>query len=184
MFNHFIRNLQQKSYTARVRILWTTVATIGVILLLIWSTSLKSTLNNNKTENNNNQITDLGTIVKNKYITVERAETTGDLITIYFKASNQDADILNFSKLENIKLVADNTELTPIKMLDRQNNAFVQKILSKTENYGMLQFSSKTFDHGVLTFSDLFFESQPQNIFQEQAEFELAKILKNQEIRN
>lgn len=183
MLNNFIKNLQQKPYTTRLRILWTVVGITAVILIFVWSTSLKSILNISKTEDGNSRKPD-EIVVKNQYLAIERAETTGDLVTIYFKVSNQSSDILNFSPLESIKLVADDKELKPIKMLDRQSNPFVQKILSKTENFGSLQFSTKTFNTGILTFGELFFESQPQNIFEEQVEFDLTKILKNQEVRN
>lgn len=182
MLNNFIKNLQQKPYTTRLRILWTVVGITAVILIIVWSTSLKSTLNISKTEDGNKKPVEV--VVKNQYLEIERAETTGDLVTIYFKVSNPSSDILNFSPLDSIKLVADDHELKPIKMLDRQSNPFVQKILSKTENFGSLQFSTKTFNTGTLTFGELFFESQPQNIFEEQVEFDLTKILKNQEVRN
>lgn len=180
----FIKNLQNKPYETRVKILWGGVIVIGILLVFAWVFSLKSTISGLDKNSSANSAPAETPTAKTQYITIERAETSAGNLRIYFKIKNPSNDILNFSKLEDIKLVAGGRELSPVKLLDRQNKPFVQKILSKTENFGMLTFLSEMPDEGKLSFDQLFFENQPQLIFKETSDLDFSQLVKTEELRH
>jgi hypothetical protein len=175
----YINELQNKPLNVRLRILWSTTAAVAVILIAVWAVTIKSELAINPevlAENANPEST-------MEYIEIERAEFTGTLLNLYFKASNDTTDILNFSKPESIELTANGQTINPVKIVDRQGRTFVQKILSNSENYGILIFNIADAGEGEIVFDDLYFESRPEGIFKETAELDFDKLKKEQEIR-
>src|SRR5688572_1354024 len=129
--SEYIASLQQKPLHIRMRILWGTTLVFGVLLVALWGMTLKAELNHisgNKTD----EEPVLKTAVK--YILVERVQSQDDTLTLYFRVSNPTNDILNFSKIKDIRLSVNGTALEPSKFTDRQGQNFVQKILSRSEN--------------------------------------------------
>lgn len=186
VFNNFLQNLQNKPYATKVKILWGTVSVIGTILIVIWIASLKSEINQlqpnptNTASNNSGQKT---IVLAGNYIRVERAETTDGGMKLYFAVNNTTDDILNFSKLTDIKLNVSDGNLTPIKLTDRQGKPFVQKILSHTSNFGTLLFSLK--DAGVrqITFGQMYFERSPEKIFSQTIDLDFSQLKKALDLR-
>ncbi|MBI2607324.1 MAG: hypothetical protein HYW51_00685 [Candidatus Doudnabacteria bacterium] len=191
--NSFIRNLQNKPYGARIRILWTTTIIIGIVLVAVWLATLKNNISNLGGENilgdnplpDNNFLADQGNQAQNNYITAERTGLTpAGASEIFFKVNNPTQDILNFSPLDQIELKVGQTILTPLKLTNRQGQTFVKKILSNTENFGTLTFQQIEADNGTLIFDNLFFEQAPTNIFKETLELDFKNLSKTQELRD
>ena len=187
--NQLLRNLQNKPYPVRIRILWISTIIIGIMLLTIWLISLKKNLSDlsgfNVLDINNAQNSQIVSKSQTQYIKIERVDSTNDgAFQIFFKINNPTLDILNFPPAEKIALNTDRTKLVPLKISDRQGKPFVQKILSKTENFGVLIFQSVKADTGTLIIDELYFEQKPQTIFQETLELNFKELAKSQELRN
>lgn len=181
----FITKLRHKPYETRIRVLWSTTAVLGIILLVLWGYTLKSEIGNlNGTQLLDLPNLDLSQDTPPKFIKVERIEETATVLKIFFSVNNDSADILNFSSVEEIELSANNTTYQPVQVLDRQNKPFVVKVLSHTENFGTLVFPPVNSDLASITFKDLHFEKQPETIFQETLKLEVAKLKKDAQLRN
>jgi hypothetical protein len=179
----FIKNLQNKPYEVRTRILWTTTAVATVIVVGVWILGLKQEFGNLDKQSILGSETEVSELSAQHYTQVESIEKLDGKLLVYFSVNNDTNDILNFSKASDIKLVMDGEEHTPSKLTDRQNQNFVLKILSHTQNFGILTFDTETFRSGALTFDTLFFENNIQKIFKEQINLDPSKLTKPKAIR-
>lgn len=183
--NDFIKNLQEKPYETRMKILWGTVGVVAVLLVTAFIFNLKSVIHQTNggsftegAKNPTSQETSL------KLATVERVEKQGTNLKIHFNFNNDSSDILNLSKLEDITLKTKAGDLTPTLMTDRQGQAFVQKVLSHTQNFGILSFTNVTADSGELLFDEMFFEKTPQQLFSQALELDFNKLNSDNSVRN
>jgi hypothetical protein len=171
-----IERLQKLPYNTRLKILWISfiVAAIGLVFLI--SSSIKNSIKNNS-----------GDLIKldkvsplpettTAFASVERVEQTDKNLKIYFNLNNTTNDILNVSKLSDIKLRVDDSSTAATELTDRQGKPFVQKILSQTQDFGILTFPKTEADEAELIFSGLFFESNTSNIFQQTLKLDLEKL--------
>lgn len=177
--------LQKLPYSTRLRILWSTVVLAGLVLLVLWFFSLQK-----EVENLNNQsslITSGNALGAQKtssgLVEVERVELTETSLRILFNVNNQSNDILNFSSAENIELVINGQVIKPMRVLDRQNKAFVSKILSETRNFGVLVFQPMETSDATLTFDDLYYEKRSETLLKETLELDLEELTSKQELR-
>lgn len=179
----YLKKIQQQPYRTRVRILWGTTMTVGLVLVIIWFFSVKQEVS--RIDN-----TDLLGIQENeppaqeaKYVKAERIEQTSTSLKILFSVNNSSNDILNFSSDSEVSLVVNGSSTNPVRILDRQNKGFVQKVLSKTENFGTLIFPKIDFSQAELIFEDLHFENEPDKIFKESLPLNFTELNKEQELR-
>lgn len=182
----YIAELQKKPYATRVKILWGSAAVFAVILIILWSISLKSTIKNtsgkplipqNSTaEYKNQQETTL--------LNVERTETSGNTLKIYFNLNNQTDDILNVSKISNVELVTDAGTFRPSKMTNRQGETFVQKVLSRTQNFGIVTFPATNEAKATLIFNEMFLEKNPNQLLKQTFELDFSKLNQDSKVRN
>lgn len=181
-FERLISQLRQKPYQTRIKILWTTTAVAGLLVLAVWGVSLKSEINK---LDGQKLLPEINAQQENdkKFVEVERVESSGNAFNIFFRVKNDTNDILNFSRAEEVTLQARGTEISPNQISDRQNKQFVQKILSHTENFGVLVFPPLNSDSAELTFKDLYFEKSPETIFKEVLELDLDELKKDQTLR-
>lgn len=180
-----ISNLQKKPYQTRLRILWTTVAVVGLFLMVIWIATIRSEVAGLNLKNDILSLTEKKQAEENSnFIKIERIESadTG-AFKIFFSVNNPTDDILNFAAVENIKLTVNNTPISPLRILDRQKKSFVLKILSHTQNFGILYFNPPNDEAGQLTFSDLFFEKKPEQLFKENFDLVFQELNKPEELR-
>jgi hypothetical protein len=183
-----LKNLQQRPYHVRVRILWSTVLVVAVLLLIVWVQNLKS--NVNKMDNSNMLGVDVGEVLQEvsesqqKNISIEWLEQQNNLLLVYFKVNNPTDDIMNFSKLEDIKLEVKGNIEQPTKITDRQGNAFVQRVLSHTQNFGILTFVTTGADGETLVFDQMNFEQSSDKIFKESFVLDYAVLTNTPELRN
>ncbi len=182
---NFLNNLQHRPYAVKVRILWTITVSAAVILIVVWGYSLRNQINKLDGEklislpNLQNQ-----TVVESKYVKIERVESSTEGLKIFFSVKNDTNDILNFSRAEEVELEANNSKLTPLRLLDRQNKQFVQKVLSKTENFGILIFTPVKTDRATITFKDLYFEKSPEQLLKEVIKLDIEELTKDQRLRD
>ena len=182
--NDKIEKLQNKPYEDRVRILWTVVVIVGIILLVLWVLSLKNTFSGLDTKSLINTNTGQNTTeASTQFASVERVEL-GENLKIYFNINNTTDDILNISKLENINLVVNGQTVKPKSMNDRQGAVFVQKVLSHTQNFGTLTFPATDSNQAELIFDQMFFENNQSSIFKQTMELDLDKLNKDSNLRN
>ena len=182
----FLTRLQNQPYETRIKILWGTVLGAAIILVIIWVLSLKSTISGidgSSLIKLNTTTTSTTEQAQVAYASVERAEST-DVLKIYFNLNNPTNDILNASKLLNITLTSNGTQIQPTAITDRQGNPFVQKVLSHTQNFGILTFPAITIHQGTLTFDQMFLEKTPNNVFQQKLELNFDELIKNSNVRN
>lgn len=182
----FIGELQKKPYKTRVKILWGFTIGFGIILIALWSVNLKSTIKNSSGEPlilNEDSGPELAQDESN-FVTVERVEISSSALRIYFNLNNQTDDILNVSKIGNIELTTEQGTINPTRILDRQNQTFVQKVLSHTQNFGVLVFPSVSAGTGKLTFNEMFLEKNPDQLFQQTLELDFSKLNQDSTIRN
>ncbi len=183
--NDFIKNLQEKPYETRMKILWGTVGVVAVVLVAAFIFNLKSaiqqTTGDSFTENDKNTISQETSL---KLATVERVEKQGANLKVHFNFNNDSSDILNLPKLEDITLKTKAGDLTPTLMTDRQGQAFVQKVLSHTQNFGVLSFTNVTTDSGELLFDEMFFEKTPEQLFSQTVELDFNKLNSDNPVRN
>lgn len=180
--SNFIKNIQNKPLKTRLRIIWLTTGVCAVALVAIFIYNLKSELNSidgdplviDKPENKEST---------SNYTTAERADFAEGSVQIFFKVNNNTDDILNFSKLEAIKLIADDKTIEPTKITDRQGKPFFAKILSHTEVFGIITFPIGNAESGTLTLDDMFFETRPESIFQQEIDLDFEQLKKSQELR-
>lgn len=177
----YIAELQQKPLHIRMRVLWATTAVVAVLLVALWGITLKSELNHLGGNTPAPQPIPQTAV---KYIFVERAETTKNSFLLYFRINNDTSDILNFSKLTDIKLTANGNSINPSKITDRQGQNFVQKILSHSENFGIMIFPLNSAADGSIVFDNLYFESHPETSFKETLNLNFEELNKPQELRN
>lgn len=182
-----IKNLQNKPYETRVKILWLTIGIVAVILVAIWVFSLKSTIQGlngknlikaDQTTKSNSAKTDTA------FVSVERVEQTGNSFKIYFNVNNSTDDILNFPDLTNITLEVNGQSLNPTQIFDRQNNPFVKKILSHTQNFGTLVYPTVNATSGKLTIDQMSFEKTTDQIFQQELNLNFTELKKSSNLRN
>jgi len=182
---NFLETIQKQPYETRVKILWGTVVAVVAVLLIIWGFGLKNTLNKvDKTaftvpaNNNGAKAQEIN------YITVERVEKNGSIMTIYFNIENNTPDILNFSTNQDITLTADDRSAYPTEVKDRQNNNFVQKVLSYTKQFGVLKFTGITSDTGKLTFNNLSFEQKQSQTLTQTLNLDFKELNQKTKVRN
>lgn len=182
----FIKNLQDKPYETRVRILWGTVIVLGIILFFAWIFGLKSSLGNIKGSSLIQLDTGSNAVVETnvKFASVEYAEQTNNILKIYFNFNNPTDDILNVSKLDDIVLTVDGKQTRPSKITDRQGNAYVQKILSHTQNFGILTFPTIKTTKATLSFDQMSLEKSPADIFVQNLELNFKQLNKPSNIRD
>ncbi len=181
----FIKNLQEKPYATRMKILWGTVGVVTVLLIVIFVFNLKSAIKqtggptfNPTTPGANSEETSL------KLATVERVEKDGTTLKVYFNFNNETDDILNLSKLEDITLKIKEGDLKPEQLTNRQGQTFVQKVLSHTQNFGILTFRNVSSASGTLVFDQMFFEKTPEQLFSQSLELDFNKLNSNNPVRN
>jgi len=182
----YIAELQKKPYATRVKILWGTTATFAVMLVVIWSLSLKSTIKNSSGQPlvpQNSGAADVDQKETN-FLNVERTEIAGNTLKIYFNLNNQTDDILNVSKIADIELSTEAGILRPTKMVDRQGQTFVQKILSHTQNFGVLLFPTTSELEATLTFNEMFLEKNPDQLLKQSIELDFSKLNQDSQVRN
>lgn len=183
--NDFIKNLQEKPYETRVKILWGTVGVVAIIILAVWVITLKANIKN--LDGKNLLSTPATTSINqspSNFASVERAEISGQNLKLYFNFNNPTSDILNVSKNSDISLDIDGKQETPTQMTDRQGQPFVQKVLSKTQNFGILVFPAPRDSSGKLTFNQIFFEQTPSQIFNQTIDLDLKKLEQDSNLRN
>src|SRR5258708_14471938 len=137
----FIKKLQEKPYEVKLRILWGTVIGAAIVLVVILIFNIKDTLKNVDGKKLIDLNTSSGRTAANtniQYASVERVERTAKVLKIYFNLNNPTNDILNVSKVSDITLAFDGSEVKPQSILNRQGNPFFQKILSHTQNFRVL----------------------------------------------
>jgi len=182
----FIGELQKKPYATRVKILWGATAAFAIILVVIWSVSLKSTIENSSGQPLIPQTSEDSNVSQEEtsFLTVERTETTGNTLKIYFNLNNQTDDILNVSKIADIELTTEGGTLKPTKMTDRQGLTFVQKILSHTQNFGILTFPAANGNEATLIFNEMFLEKNPEALLKQTIELDFSKLNQDSKVRN
>ncbi len=181
-----VEKIQKKPYETRVRILWVIVLVCGVILIGLWVLSLKNTLKGVDKSSLIAAPTANTQTEKNDIVSVERIETTGDELKIYFNVENNSDDIINLPKTNDIELNGDELSFHPLRMTDRQGNPFVQKVLSHTKNFGILIFGQETVSltQADLTFNQMFFEKTDTQYFKQELNLDLTKLNENGKLRN
>lgn len=182
----YIAELQKKPYATRVKILWGTVVVFAVLLLIIWSLSLKATIKNSSgqpliPQNSGNTDIDQTEV---SFLSVERSEVAGNILKLYFNLNNQTDDILNVSKIADIELKTPAGIIKPTKITDRQGMTFVQKILSHTQNFGVLTFPATTETKASLTFNEMFLEKNPDQLLKQTVELDFSKLNQDSQVRN
>jgi len=183
--NKFLNSLQNKPYETRIKILWGTTIVIGVLIIVVWATTIKGTFKNNGpitiapvvNQSRGNQ-TEIG------LIKIERAEKTGESLKIYFNLYNDTDDILTFSKAENIILKTNDSSVPATSALDRQGLPLVQKILSRTQIFGTLLFNTATDPNPELSFNGMFFEKEPDLTLKQTFQLDIPSLEKTTEVRN
>lgn len=182
----FIGELQKKPYATRVKILWGTTAAFALIIIVLWSINLKTTIKNSdgqplvQAPDTINQLNQ----TESNFVTVERVEINNSALRIFFNLNNTTDDILNVSKLSSIQLTTEKGTTSPTKILDRQNQTFVQKVLSHTQNFGVLVFPTTDQKTATLTFNEMFLEKNPNQLLKQTLELDLAKLNQDSTIRN
>lgn len=179
-FQNFINRIQEKPYETRVKIMWWSVIILAIILVLLWAFNIKSTINNSSfSETSSGSKTESTSApAKETYVSVERAEISGETLNIYFNINNTSNDILNAPKLSNISLTAKDTEYDAYQLTDRQGRPFVQKILSHNQNFGILAFPNVNTDSAELILDNMFFEMTPDQVFIQTIHLDLKDLLK------
>src|SRR5258708_12692670 len=131
----FIKKLQEKPYEVKLRIRWGNVIGAAIVLVVILIFNIKDTLKNV----DGKKLIDLNTSsgrtaanTKIQYASVERGERTAKVLKIYFNLNNPTNDILNVSKVSNITLAFDISEVKPQSIFDRQGNPFVSNKFFQT----------------------------------------------------
>jgi hypothetical protein len=178
-----VSKLQSLPYATRVKILWGTVLIVGIVMVLLIAQSIKSSVNNvdgSLIKIDDTKATSTSPI---DYASVERVESDDKFLKIYFNFNNTTNDILNVSKLADIKLVVKEGTLAPQKITDRQGNVYVQKILSHTQNFGILIFPATTSKNATLTFDQMYLEKDLTNSFQQKLELNLEELSKPTGVR-
>jgi hypothetical protein len=177
-----LERLQGLSHSTKSRIV--TVAVL-ISLLVLGGLWINDTKHNLSGIDNSTVLPDLGNVLgATNYIAVESYEEKGGKHYIYFKVQNNTPNILNFSKIENIKFEVGNQTLTPQSVTDRQQSSFVTKVLSNSTIYGMIIFEKFDGDSGELKFNEMFFENDPNNVFRESIEVDLSKLKPVEELRS
>lgn len=181
---NFLSELQKKPYETRVKILWGTTAVAAIVIIVIWTFTLKDTVGNIGPIS----LTPSGQINKNQseisVITIERAERINNNLRIYFNINNATDDILTFSKLEDVELELSSGKKQPISLLDRQGLPLVQKVLSHTQIFGTLIFDNTEETEATLKFNNMFFEKAPDNTLMQTLPLNLQTLIQNSEVRN
>ncbi|MBI3952655.1 MAG: hypothetical protein HY336_01735 [Candidatus Doudnabacteria bacterium] len=177
-----LAKVQNKPYETKLKILWSTTLLVGILLISLWLLDLKSTVS--KLGNNDSPQTNNSAVTSKQFIKLERAEVADGSTKIFFSASNDTDDILNFSTINDIRLDVSKSGVKPAKILDRQSKPFVQKILSKSQEFGTLVFSGSMEGSGEIIFDQLYFEKHPESLFKEIIQIDFDGLAKNQELRN
>ncbi|MGE5392353.1 MAG: hypothetical protein ACM3NH_01285 [Candidatus Saccharibacteria bacterium] len=177
----YLERLQQLPLSTRVKILWVTVVVIAAGLVALWFINLKSQISRLDTDNllpglNNS-------VVAQKHVTAEWAETKDDKLRVYFKVTNETNDILNFPQLSEIKLQTEDKEISADNVTDRQGKPFVKRVLSKTENYGVLIFPKIDAEQASLLLDQLYFEMKPSELFSEKVDLNFNDLNQAPELR-
>lgn len=180
----FIANLQNKPYESRVKILWSTVVAIGILLFIIWVMSLKSTINGSIGGTNESTSQDLKVANEISLGEVEWVESTANNLKIYFNFNNSTSDILNFSKPSEITLTLNGNQLHPSKILNRQGQPFVQKILSHTQQFGILVFPAVKDNTAVLEFSQMTFDQKSDQALSQKINLDLKALNNKDNLRD
>jgi hypothetical protein len=177
MFNlqDFIKNLQEKPYEVRTRILWASSAVASVLVFGIWLTTFKNNIQNLNIRSSFTSAANTTPVSATHYINIDRAVVDQNL-NLYFTVKNDTTDILNLSKLSDIKLVLNGKDYTPSKITDLSSKAFIQKSLSHTQSAGILTFDNVTSGQGSITFDNLNFEQSTQNLFKEVIDVNVSKL--------
>ncbi len=182
-----LEQLRNKPYGTRVRILWTTVIVAAIVLIVVWVLGLKASLkeidgkdllSTNPTNSSSSVIT------TERYIQVERIESTTTGLNIYFNINNATDNILNFSQTQDISLELNNQTYHPKNVTNRQGEAFAQKILSRSMVFGILTFEPLNGVSGQITFDNLSFENTTNDSFKQKIELDFNNLEKPAEIRN
>ncbi len=182
MFNRTLAHLQKLPLQTRIQILWISGVILATLLVALWTFSLKWEIR--RLGQSTEILTNEQPIkLEEKFTKIEWAEI-GPQTKIFFAVSNQTADILNFSQIDDITLTLGKNIFKPIKLIDRQNRPFPQRILSHSQIFGVLIFDLQETDSAEIVFSDLFFEKAPETIFQENLSVNLDELDQKQELRN
>lgn len=182
-----LEKLRSKPYETRVRILWSTVIVIGVLLAVIWITSLRGTIKSFNTRDllkTAPQSTITSAVSDKDYVSIERVDKLNSGLRIYFNVKNETDDILNFPQTDDITLTAEDQTLHPIQILDRQNQPFVVKVLSHTQNFGILVFPPVGADSAKLTVDEMSFEKTAENSFHQDFDLNFNDLQTPNKLRN
>ena len=179
-----LSKIQNLPIQTRIKILWTIVIVIAVGLAGIWvfsSTKQIKTISKNDLPGmqppppppSSNSIS-----AEPEYTAVEWIERKDNKMLVYFKLQNPTANIMNFSKANQITLTINGQTQNPSLITDRQGNPFVAKALSQSQSFGIAEFEDRAGDKAQLKFDNLFFENDPTKIFNETFDLNLDKLIK------
>ncbi|OGE73962.1 MAG: hypothetical protein A3I07_04145 [Candidatus Doudnabacteria bacterium RIFCSPLOWO2_02_FULL_42_9] len=178
--------LQKLPYNTRVKILWVASAIAAIGLIILFTQSIRNTVENSSGENLielNNSKTTLPNSPQ-EFAKVERVEQGENGLKVYFNLNNNTNDILNVSKISDISLVINDKIITAQQITDRQGKPFVQKILSKTQNFGILYFEPTNAKTAQLILSNMSLENDASNIFQQTLDLNLEELNNPANVRN
>jgi hypothetical protein len=161
------------------------IAGVGAIVLVgltsAWTSSVKQKLANIDSA----PIEQAGSVLSaSNHITLESSELKDQRRYVYFKVLNPTADILNFSKPENITFQHKSGATQIFSLTDRQQSTFPQKILSNTTVYGVAVFEETSVTEGNIIFDNLFFENSPSVMFKESIFVDFDTLKTIQELRS
>lgn len=181
----FIKNLQDKPYETRLKIMWGTVLFAGILLIAVFIWNIKAVVQNTSgTDLLNPPVDDSAEQTNLNLLSVEKVETRSGRFRIYFNLNNPGEDILNMALIEDITLTINNVQHQPTEIIDRQGQPFVEKILSKTQNFGVLIFPTIIGAKGTLEFDQMYFEKSPDTLFSQKVELDFNKLKTDNPIRN
>jgi hypothetical protein len=183
MMNEDLDTVQKLSYKTRVRIVWLTFIVVAVGLVFLIVQSIQGTIENAGDNLVTIQPSSNQPQSQIKYVAVERIERTDKLLKIYFNLNNPSTDIVNFSKLTDVRLRVENTTYNPQQITDRQGGVFVQKVLSRTQNFGILYFTPIQTDVAELSFTNLSLEKDPSNLVQQTLQLQFSELIKPTNVR-
>jgi hypothetical protein len=177
----FLDRLQGLSHSAKIRVILA-VAVVSIAGLgAIWAKDATSIFSSIDPES----IIPNGSVLSaTNYVTLEAFEESDGKHYLHFRVQNNTSDILNFPKSDLISLQINGRTVHPEKVTDRQQMPFVSKVLSNSTVYGILEFGKLDGNGGILEFDEMFFESQPSNVFRESVEVDLSDLPPVEELRS
>ncbi len=173
---------QSLPYGTRVKMFWAIFILVAVGLTYLIIQSIKSTIINaggnlTKIENTKSEQSPID------FASVERVEISDTGLKIYFNFYNPTSDILNISKLADIRLRTGNITMNAQKVTDRQGKTFVQKVLSRTQNFGIVYFPNPETSEADLIFDDMSLERNFTSLFQQTIKLKFDELNKPSNVR-